>query len=363
MGGDPSSPFIAIIFTISEEVKVNKNTSKLACMEKVKNFYNFSKFYDSKMMYIFESSSAKASINFNFEAFIEKLKELIVAAVNAILGEAEDVLKKEWDQRSQSNWNVVSYLRSHENLMEFYRILRLYQIVHESYLELKAYVEQVIINQHSGATSTAWLQLLLGEVSNWPGLALSDVIMARRKNEVMNENSNNNLKLSFLELQNLIFSNIFFQYLRAATSMDIVFTSCLDFITFTCSVLSSELYKTRVPTYVMDCWTFVSAISVLTYCKDEANVNLFDFASKTVGLWDVARRALERLGQTVGLYSNEKQTSEKIQIGIDVMAGMEQSDDCDASIELRKALSSKSNFDAKYEELITMTISLYKHCG
>ena len=332
-------------------------------MEKVKSFYNFSKYYDSKMMYIFQSTSTKASLNFYFEVFIDKLKELIVAAVDSILGEAEDVLKKEWDQRSGSNWNIVSYLRSYENLMEFYKTLRLYQIVHESYLELKAYVEQVIINQHTGATSTPWLQQLLEEVSSWPGLALSDVIMTQRRGEIMNDNNSNSLKLSFLELQNLLFSNIFFQYLRAATSMDVLFTSSLDFITFTCSVLNSELYKTTVPSYVMDCWTYVSAISILMYCKNEANVNLFDFATNAVGLWEVARRALERLGKTVGLFSNEKQSSEKIQIGLDIMAGMEQSDDCHASIELRQALSSKSNYDAKYEELITMTISFYKHCG
>ena len=45
------------------------------------------------------------------------------------------------------------------------------------------------------------------------------------------------------------------------------------------------------------------------------------------------------------------------------MAGVEQSDDCVASLQLRRALSSKSNFDEKFEELITMAISTCKHKG
>ena len=45
------------------------------------------------------------------------------------------------------------------------------------------------------------------------------------------------------------------------------------------------------------------------------------------------------------------------------MAGVEQSDDCIASLRLRKALSSKENFDEQYEDLITMEISSCKHKG
>ncbi|XP_075240711.1 uncharacterized protein LOC142336079 isoform X3 [Convolutriloba macropyga] len=356
---DPANPFFSIVIVVSEAVKLNKNSSKPACIDKVRSFYGFSRAFEYKCIFLFSSSNNTITANFAFEVFISKLKESVTIAVDVLLAENEELLKKEWDQRESADWNMVAYLRSYETLMEFYKAIKIHQAVHESYLELKAYVEQVVLNYRNGAL-IPWVKMLLAEQPRWPGLTLNESVIIRNRDLILADKQ----KLTFLDLQNLIFSNIFFQYLRDASSIVQLFCATLDFITFTRVVLLTVLVPDKCTSvHAVDCWSFVTALSVLLYCKNEANVNLFDFPALTVNLWEVARTALENLGKAVGLYSKEKQTTEQIQTGLDIMAGVEQSDDCVASLQLRRALSSKSNFDEKFEELITMAISTCKHKG
>lgn len=306
---------------------------------------------------------------------IQRIRHLILSSYNKNIIKFEEIIRGKREQRTNEDWNFISYFLHQEQLAMVFEMLGQYSDALVQYDELDAMLNLFVMNTIFGEKQK-WMKIFEKPLNNFQGITMckKDLLEARKK---ISDQS-----ITILELRNYIFERQC-MLLNANESQWEIAQRLFPFLFSTLR----EIDALKLDAYngSLSCWQFVNCIEVLNLCENVIGTeNIIRCSQFTAPIWNLAKDKLYELGKLCGLLPGISQpTSEQLHIVVQLSSAIGESPQPDEDEKkeleirrshspsrrvqkpgcerLREALGSSEAFRKLYLELCELAISTYKH--
>ncbi|XP_038059010.1 trafficking protein particle complex subunit 10-like isoform X2 [Patiria miniata] len=293
----------------------------------------------------------------SWQLFIQRLRELLLAAYSRVLLRFEEIVRAERERRNDRGWDFCKYFLLQEELAFTFQLFHFEEDALVQYDELDALFSQFIINTHAG-DNPAWLSSFVAPCTCWDGLNLLPSVIDGKRSLLETGN------VALLELRNYLFARqcvLLFTMQRpweVAHRAQSYLHNCVQEL---------KMLEVSMPTGSMACWVFLSCLEVLQSCEkytDSSNVE--NYSHFTASLWVYAQTKLRELGELCGLMPDSTSNSDQLHLVVNLLSGMGQTQEASVienspNQKLREALSSSDSFQKHYLELSELAMGTFKH--
>lgn len=288
-------------------------------------------------------------------AFMSKLRQSILAAVDRNLRKFEDKVRSTRDKRTEVEWDFTNYFLCHEEVAMVYEMMHLNEDALIHYDEVDALMSQ-LVDKVKTSDYSGPLTPFTGECWCWDGASISSGSEEKLREKIKKR------KATLLDLRNYLFIRqcaLLFQLDRVKD----VLQRMLEFMHNIVHELT--ILNVSIPSGASACWVTLSSLQLLR-STIQKNPELVTYNLHTAQIYQYARQKLLEVGRLCGLMPDDHTTDEQVNLACELSGGVGQNDEVrfsegNPSNKLKAALSSKDGFKALYLELLQMAIKTYEN--
>ncbi|GIY00231.1 trafficking protein particle complex subunit 10 [Caerostris darwini] len=348
--------WLIVIIDHSENKKSNKTKllSRGSVLDKVKS--DFPSPSSQRCISLLDPCRNDSRAASSLQSLLQRIRKLVLQAYSRQLCLFEEHMRTQRERRNENGWSFQNFFFLQEELALVLEMLGLYDEALIQYDELDALFTQFVINSNVG-DMPEWLTCFSRPCDIWSGLCL-----LREKSIELREVLISG-KACLLDLRNYLFSRQCALLLLLCRPWEVA-QRTLPFLHNCISEL--RILEVSMPPGAVACWVFLSCFEVLQTCEKFSDTSqIKEYSLYCAGLWAYAREKLHHIGVLCGLMPDLTDSSEKLHIVVNLLAGMG-ADPYSVGIDsphakLRAALSSKDSFLKHYLELSELTMGTFKH--
>ncbi|GFW67095.1 trafficking protein particle complex subunit 10 [Trichonephila clavipes] len=348
--------WLIVVIDHSENKKSNKTKllSRGSVLDKVKS--DFPSQGSLRCISLLDPCRNDSRAAGSMQSLLQRIRKLILQAYSRQLCLFEEHMRTQRERRNENGWSFQNFFFLQEELALVLEMLGLYDEALIQYDELDALFTQFVINSNVG-DMPEWLTCFSRSCDIWSGLCLLRDKSIELRNTLISGNA------CLLDLRNYLFSRQCALLLLLCRPWEVA-QRTLPFLHNCISEL--KILEVSMPPGSVACWVFLSCFEVLQTCEKFSDTSqIKEYSLYCAGLWAYAREKLHHIGILCGLMPDLTDSSEKLHIVVNLLAGMGAdpypvgADSPHAK--LRAALSSKDSFLKHYLELSELTMGTFKH--
>ncbi|XP_028409754.1 trafficking protein particle complex subunit 10-like [Dendronephthya gigantea] len=291
----------------------------------------------------------------SWQAFMNKLRQAILATVDRNLRKFEDKVRNTRDKRNEAKWDFTKYFLCHEEVAMVYEMMHLNEEALIHYDEIDALMHQLVNNVKTSDYSGP-LTPFTGECWCWDGASISSDSEKKLRAKIKERNA------TLLDIRNYLFIRqcaLLFQLDRVKD----VLQRMLEFMHNVVHELT--ILNVSIPAGASACWVTLSSLQLIR-STIQKNPELVTYSLHTAQIYQYAMKKLFEVGHLCGLMPDEVSTDQQLHLACELSGGVGKNDEVkfsegNPSNKLKTALSSKDGFKALYLELLQMAIKTYEN--
>ncbi|XP_055945623.1 trafficking protein particle complex subunit 10-like [Argiope bruennichi] len=348
--------WLIVVIDHSENKKSNKTKllSRGSVLDKVKS--DFPSQGSQRCISLLDPCRNDSRAVGSMQCLLQRIRKLVLQAYSRQLCLFEEHMRTQRERRNENGWSFQNFFFLQEELALVLEMLGLYDEALIQYDELDALFTQFVINSNVG-DMPEWLTCFSRPCDIWSGVCLLREKSIELRNVLLSGNA------CLLDLRNYLFSRQCALLLLLCRPWEVA-QRTLPFLHNCISEL--KILEVNMPPGAVACWVFLSCFEVLQTCEKFSDTSqIKEYSLYCAGLWAYAREKLHHIGILCGLMPDLMDSSEKLHIVVNLLAGMG-ADPYPVGVDsphakLRAALSSKESFLKHYLELSELTMGTFKH--